>query len=251
VETCCTFTAHEVSVAYERPNGDRVPVVERFSYEFEGGKVYVIMGSNGSGKSTLIRALAGELELLSGNTELRCLGSRHRGTVEYLPQDYRQAIFPWKRVRDNVSPWWTDDSCEGGSEAIESALRLVNLHGSAERYPYELSGGQQQLLLLARSLVSRARVILLDEPFSALDVIKRSQVSERIRGRWLSAGNIIICTMHEPDEAVSLGDEILVISGPPVALSSVISRSDDMKNEESRAELMSVIHGLASKRSEL
>src|SRR5436305_3967728 len=109
MESCCALLVRDVTLVYDQSRKDRVPVIEKFSYKFNGGKIYVIMGSNGSGKSSLIRALAGELRPAGGTVELHCLAARHCRTVEYLPQDYRQAIFPWKRVAENVSPWWTDE----------------------------------------------------------------------------------------------------------------------------------------------
>lgn len=113
---------------------------------------------------------SGGIALIHGDVQFRCMGAEHARTMEYLPQDYRQAIFPWKTVRENIYPWDNADSTDRAgqstadlNDAIQKVLPEFGLTDVADAYPYRLSGGQQQLLLLARSVVSPARVILLDE----------------------------------------------------------------------------------------
>ena len=213
-------------------NDGRSIVLHQFNYTFEAGRVYVIMGPNGCGKSTLLRVLVGDLPLDSGNVAFICQVSAHKQMYEFLPQDYRQALFPWKTLVSNVWPWLGHPGNLPGtasnaviSEASTRALALLGVEHLGGRFPHDLSGGQQQIALLARCIVSDARILILDEPFSALDVVRRSRIAHRLREVWVNTGRIVICAMHEPDEAATLADEVTFFDGPPLTRVHVVSRA--------------------------
>lgn len=131
--------------------------------------------------------------------------------------------------------------------AVQKVLSEFGLTDVADAYPYRLSGGQQQLLLLARSVVSPARVILLDEPFSALDIVRRSVVSEHLRQDWRDKGKVVVCAMHEPEEAVTLADEIIFFSGTPMIMAGRIERSGGGEGtHEFRERVVEMIHNIAA-----
>jgi ABC-type nitrate/sulfonate/bicarbonate transport system ATPase subunit len=231
----CSYTLRDVTASYEH-NRKPTLVLDHLTLSFRGGVVYAVMGRNGCGKSTMLKVLAGELRQQSGDVVFSCDSKRRNATVEYIPQDYRTALFPWKTVRGNVYPWeyvrstvgnGSQDASEPTADEIDDALELVGLAGAPFSYPFELSGGQQQLLLLARCVVSRCRVLLLDEPFSALDIVRRTVASQKLRERWRAKEKIVICAMHEPDQVVRLADEVLVFQGPPLRLTSCFLRPPD------------------------
>lgn len=237
-QACCTYSAVDVTADY-RTTHSNVPVLDHFSYEFQGGRSYVLMGPNGCGKSTLLRVLADEMHARSGAVSFKCRTGKHSWSVEYMPQDYREALFPWKTVRENIYPWHNEGRVQAfssldnqqtpsrnlaGTSLVDQALVQFGLGGFADRFSSGLSGGQEQILLLARCTVSTARILLLDEPFSALDVVRRSAISQHLRQEWRGSGKVVISAMHEPDEAVMLADEILVFHGPPLRLAGVVAR---------------------------
>jgi NitT/TauT family transport system ATP-binding protein len=245
---CCSYSAVNLEADY-RKHGVSAKVLSDFSMTFTGGKVYVVMGRNGCGKSTLLRVLAGEKAQSGGHVSFECSHTRHSSTFEYMPQDYRQALFPWKTIRGNIHPWQskkTEGSASAGRDAaVNKSLDLMGLRALAGSYPFEVSGGQQQLALLARCMVSESRIVLLDEPFSAIDVIKRSMASEHLRRHWLDSGRIVICAMHEPDEAAILADEVLVFKGPPLTLSTCLrreARHDGQQVAQFRDAILSEVH---------
>lgn len=250
---CCSYAAHSICADYPGRR-DTKAVLENLSAEFVGGKIYVLMGRNGCGKSTLLKVLAGELHPNAGSADFECESGRHSCSIEYLPQDYRQALFPWKTMLENVYPWdntsgLVEDGFDFNSfeETKIKTLSDFGLGAVCNGFPYRLSGGQQQLLLLARSVVSTARIILLDEPFSALDIVWRSLVSERLRRDWRGRGKVVICVMHEPEEAAVLADEVVFLSGSPMSIVSRIQREPESETslEHFRAEIEKMIQEFA------
>jgi ABC-type nitrate/sulfonate/bicarbonate transport system ATPase subunit len=248
-----SYTALDLTVGY-RLNRARA-VLHNFSFDFQSGKIYALMGANGCGKSTLLRVLAGEMSPESGGVAFKGGPPGLARTIEYVPQDYRQALFPWKTVRDNVYPWrnghrrvvFGDDGRPGSESEVDRALGEFGLKAFTGRSPNDLSGGQQQTLLLARCTVSNAAVVLLDEPFSALDVLRRSAVARALRERWHESHRVIICAMHEPDEAAMFADEILVFRGPPLRLGGVVEREAAAEGSASTHErLYNLIRDLAA-----
>jgi NitT/TauT family transport system ATP-binding protein len=251
--TCCLYSARSICAGYPGKR-DAKTVLENLSAEFIGGKIYVLMGRNGCGKSTLLKVLAGELHPNAGSADFKCESGKHSRSIEYLPQDYRQALFPWKTVIENVYPWDnTSGLIENGfnfisfEETKANTLSDFGLLAVGNSFPYKLSGGQQQLLLLARSVVSTARIILLDEPFSALDIVWRSLVSEHLRRDWRGKGKVVICVMHEPEEAAVLADEVVFLSGTPMRIVGKIQREpeSEMTLKDFRAAIERVIQEFA------
>lgn len=245
----CTLIAERLEAHYLK-DGKKISVLNGFSCAFRSGQITVVMGRNGCGKSTLLKGLAGEIALSAGHLRFDCDGQQ-QPDLEYMPQDYRQALFPWKLVHNNIRPWEPSPPIEREKALLEedSALNLFGLTRVARSYPYSLSGGQQQMVLLARCLTAHTRVILLDEPFSALDVIRRASVAEYLRTQWRNSGKIVICIMHEPDEACVLADEVLLCTGPPLRLTERIIREGDALSGEAitsfRAKIERGIHQAA------
>lgn len=254
---CCELSIREGTYSYG--NDGRVIVLRQFTGTFTAGRVVVLMGPNGCGKSTLLRVLVGELPLDTGDVLFKCPSGSHTRTDEYLPQDYRQALFPWKTFLANVRPWRTRElrsprRC--ASKGADELLELLGIGHLRDRFPYEASGGQQQIGLLARCIASDARIVILDEPFSALDVIRRSHLASRLRQAWVDSARIVVCAMHEPDEAVTLADEVLMFGGPPltevgrIARETYVDAEGQLKIDEFRrgiAELLASVSDAGGK----
>jgi ABC-type nitrate/sulfonate/bicarbonate transport system ATPase subunit len=217
------------------------PVLHSVSLKFSAPGIYALVGRNGCGKSTLLSAAAGFVPLLDGRVVFNLNKSDDCGLMEYLPQDYREALFPWKRVLDNVYPWRSelvrDDNC-GLSLACLDRLGIRKL---AQRLPNQLSGGEQQLVLLARTLRSKRPVLLLDEPFSALDVVRRAQTVPLLRDHWRREQRLVLCTMHEVEGAARLADHVLVFDGPPLRLATIVDSEDGAKYLQTSARILDEI----------
>lgn len=235
------LTIGDSTVAY----GENV-ILNRFSQSFPDDKIYVLMGRNGCGKSTLLKAIVGYVPISTGEVTYIRGGQPEIPAFEYMPQNYRQAVFPWKTVRKNARPWDSESVPSFEQDApLQHAMAGLELTSLDTAYPYELSGGQQQKSVLCRCAVSRAGVLLLDEPLSAIDVVTRPSISETLREIWKSEKKLVIAAMHEPDEAVQIADVVMVFHGPPLRLVATIDRSRH-EDQDGRADMNSFRSAVAS-----
>ena len=193
------------------------------------GKVTVVVGESGSGKTTLLRLVAGLLRPDQGAITLgaRVLVDRERSVfvppesrpVGYVAQDY--ALFPHLTAEENVGFGLTASRLPRIEvrERTRAALERFGLGGLATRHPRELSGGQQQRVVLARALVLDPEVLLLDEPLSALDLVSRRSVRAELRRTLESLSCATLLVTHQPDEALSLGDRMVVLESGRITAS--------------------------------
>lgn len=198
-------------------------VLEGVSLDFADERLTAIVGPSGSGKTTILRIIAGfervdRGSVMSGGRILddgrRSLPARRR-RIGYVPQDC--SLFPHVTVEQNVAFGMSrKDRAAGETDRL---LALVGLASCAKRYPHQLSGGQQQRVALARALAVRPEVILLDEPFSALDPTLRQSVRREVRGILREAGVTAVMVTHDQDEALSLADAVAVLLEGTIAQS--------------------------------
>jgi NitT/TauT family transport system ATP-binding protein len=187
------------------------------------GEFVAVLGRSGCGKSTLLRLVAGLLPTTAG--EVHVGGervTRPRRDIAMLFQ--RPALLPWRSVLDNVL---LPAQIFGWSKAAHrdrahELLAMAGLDGFAKRLPHELSGGMQQRVALCRSLLGRPRVMLMDEPFSALDALTREELSGELQRVHMDNGATIVFVTHSIDEAVLLADRVVVLSPRPGRIREIL-----------------------------
>ena len=204
----------QLQVQYE---GRAQPAVRNVSFGLRAGQIGVLIGPSGCGKTTLLRAVAG-LEpvrngsiALSGNTVSSTSNNTpaEKRNIGMVFQDY--ALFPHMDVGRNVGFGIAHLSREQRERRIEEVLEWVGLAGAQQRFPHELSGGQQQRVALARALAPSPQLLLLDEPFSNLDVDLRERLAHEVRGILKAAGATALFVTHDQLEAFAIGDMIGVM----------------------------------------
>jgi ABC-type nitrate/sulfonate/bicarbonate transport system ATPase subunit len=211
---------------------DAVQALEPIELAVAGGEFLCIVGPSGCGKSTLLNIVAGFEQPTTGAVTLdgRAIHAPgpERGVV------FQQgALFTWMTVADNVA-FGPRALGKSTSEARAIAMRyldLVGLSGFAHRYPYELSGGMQQRVGIARALANEPEVLLMDEPFAALDQQTRELLQEEIKAIWRRTGKTILWITHSIDEALVLATHVVVMTARPgrikAAFASTFSRDSD------------------------
>jgi ABC-type nitrate/sulfonate/bicarbonate transport system, ATPase component len=195
---------------------DRFEAVQKIGFDIHAGEFICILGPSGCGKSTLLGALAGHLvpsggQLLVDNQAVNG-PAPERGMVFQ-----HHTLFPWRRVIDNVAfglKMRGVNKAERHRQAQE-ILQLVGLEGFEKRWPSQLSGGMQQRVEIARVLINRPRLLLMDEPFGALDAQCRMEMQQLLLGIWSRIRTTVIFVTHDIDEALFLADRILVMSPRP------------------------------------
>lgn len=194
----------------------KVVAVDNVSLQIQEGEFFALLGPSGCGKTTLLRMLAGfetptEGRLLIDGKDIAALPPNKR-PVNMVFQSY--AVFPHMSVADNVAYGLKMSNVEGGERArrVAEALELVKLDGFGARMPDQLSGGQRQRVALARALVNRPRVLLLDEPLSALDAKLRDQMRSELTSLQEKVGITFIMVTHDQDEALAIATRCAVMN---------------------------------------
>jgi iron(III) transport system ATP-binding protein len=205
----------QLSVSYpKRPR----PSVDRVSLGLGAGEMGVLIGPSGCGKTTLLRAIAGLERASTG--EIRLAQSVVSSAATHVAPEARRigmvfqdyALFPHLSVHDNIGFGLHKQSRVEREARVREVLTLVGLASSAQRYPHELSGGQQQRVALARALAPKPQLLLLDEPFSNLDVELRERLALEVRGILKEAQTTALFVTHDQMEAFAMGDVIGVMS---------------------------------------
>ncbi|MCI0428211.1 MAG: ATP-binding cassette domain-containing protein [Nitrospiraceae bacterium] len=210
--------ARGISKAYPASTLGAPPlqVVENFGLRLWEGELVTFFGPNGCGKTTILNILAG-LTAPDGGSIGRNSGAAEPLTVGYVFQNYADTLLPWRTVRDNVAfPLELRGiSPDDRAKKIIRRLEQFRLAEHADKYVYELSGGLKQLVAIARATVYEPRLLLLDEPFSALDYSLSRMFWLRFREFWTDQQVTTVFVSHNVDEAVFLGDRVYVVSTRP------------------------------------
>jgi len=200
------------SVTKIYPNG--VHALERFSAEIRRGEIVAIIGGSGCGKSTLLRAVAGLDSASAGTVTLdgETIMSPHP-KVGIIFQEPR--LLPWLSVAHNIGFGLSELPAAERRDRVARALQRVGLTEKARAWPRELSGGQAQRVAIARALVAQPEVLLLDEPFSALDAFTRKDLQDHLLDLWADTRPTLVLVTHDVEEAVVLADRVLVMRPHP------------------------------------
>ncbi|WP_327005470.1 ABC transporter ATP-binding protein [Dactylosporangium sp. NBC_01737] len=196
--------------------GRRVEALADLTFKLDDGEFACLVGPSGCGKTTLLRCVAGLLRPTAG--EVRVAGRLVDGPPDGLAvvfQEYGRSLFPWLRVHENVGLPLSGPRKPG---LVKEALAAVGLAEARDAYPWQLSGGMQQRVAIARAIAFEPKVLLMDEPFAAVDAQTRADLEDLIREVWRRLGVTLLFVTHDIDEAVYLGQRVIVLSASPTTI---------------------------------
>ena len=205
------------NVSYQYPSED-FDIIDELSFDVEPGSFHCILGVSGCGKSTIFRMTNGLLQPKKGT--IRVNGQPISGQKQYcgyMPQ--KDLLFPWRSVGENLAlPMEISRklSKKEQSERIDQALNEVGLAGCRDKRPDELSGGMRQRAAFARTMLTGSDLLLLDEPFSALDFLTRISMQEWLLEQWQKHRHTILFITHDVEEALFLSSSVLVVEETPI-----------------------------------
>ncbi|WP_329544540.1 ABC transporter ATP-binding protein [Streptomyces sp. NBC_01356] len=199
-------------------SGRQVEAVRDLTFTVKAGELVCLVGPSGCGKTTLLKCMGGLLSPTSGQVLLD--GVPVTGPppgMAIVFQEYGRSLFPWMKVADNVELPLKEKGIPKAKrrELVTDALRSVGLPDAADAYPWQLSGGMQQRVAIARALAYEPQVLLMDEPFAAVDAQTRADLEDLVRVLWHERGITILFVTHDIDEAVYLGERVIVLSASP------------------------------------
>ncbi len=210
------LTINDVSMTFELPNGGSVEALKNINLNIKEGELLSVLGPSGCGKTTLLNILAGFLAPTGGEIDLN--GDKVVGPHPARGMVFQQgALFEWMSVEENIG---FGPSMKGTPKAeiaasVEELLGIVGLQDFGQKMIYELSGGMQQRVALARCLCNDPDVILMDEPLGALDALTREKMQSLVLDIWKKTGKTIILITHSVEEALLLGERLLVMAPRP------------------------------------
>jgi NitT/TauT family transport system ATP-binding protein len=215
------FELDKVSLAYE-VRGGRREVLHDLTFAVGEGEILTVCGASGTGKTSLLRILAGLTPQTGGRARFR--GADITGPADGIAlvfQDYSNALLQWRTVARNVALGIERNAKAADVRArVAAALRLVGLENNADDFPWQLSGGMQQRVQIARALALEPSVLLMDEPFAALDAMTKAALQDELLRVRLETGASIVFITHDIEEAVYLGDRVAVLRGTPGRLAA-------------------------------
>jgi NitT/TauT family transport system ATP-binding protein len=198
-----------------RAGGREVEALRDLTFTVAAGELVCLVGPSGCGKTTLLRCIAGLLEPTSGTVTV---GDKSGLAIVF--QEYGRSLFPWLSVRDNVDLPLRQKKLPKARrrELVAEALSAVGLEGTESAYPWQLSGGMQQRVAIARAVAYEPSILLMDEPFAAVDAQTRADLEDLVRALWQRLGMTILFVTHDIDEAVYLGQRVLMLSASPTVV---------------------------------
>jgi NitT/TauT family transport system ATP-binding protein len=195
-----------------------VLVFEGLNVAVEKGEFVTLVGVSGSGKSTLLRVIANLIPPFRGSVKVDTPEDASKRPIAMVFQSAN--LMPWRRVNNNITLGLEgiDVSEDLKRERVDWTLKLVGLEGYADRWPYQLSGGQRQRIGIARALAIDPNILLMDEPFGALDAITRTGLQDELLRIWKETGKSVLFVTHDIEEAVYLGDRVLLLGEKPARI---------------------------------
>jgi ABC-type nitrate/sulfonate/bicarbonate transport system ATPase subunit len=196
--------------------GDRITVLQDLNCRLEAGRFISFVGPSGCGKTTLLRIISGLEQASAGQVLLNGHDiTRDSQEIGFIFQEY--ALFPWRTTLENITLGLEIQGIpkKDREQSAKEYIQQFGLEGFEDHYPRELSGGMQQRVAIARTLIMNPRVVLMDEPFASLDSQTRNDLQEFLLQIWQRRGETILFVTHNVDEAVFLGDQVIVLSTRP------------------------------------
>lgn len=237
------FKVENISKKYVSKDNIEVLALDNINLNIESGKFVCFVGPSGCGKTTLLRLIEGFETPTEGqiydDDELVTQPSRERG---FIFQDY--SLFPWLNVIENVT-FGLKIAGKPEEESRQRALtylEAVGLEDFAEKYPHELSGGMKQRVAIIRSVINQSKSLLMDEPFSALDVQTRHSLQKQFIGTWADKKRTTLFVTHDVDEAVFLADEIVVFTRRPGRIKQVYENNLPRPRERDSQEFRDLVN---------
>lgn len=209
------LAVREVSKVF-RIGSENVEALRRVDLVIDKGEFVCLIGASGCGKSTLLRIIAGFETPSAGGVEIYGHPASGPGSDRGMVfQDY--ALFPWLTVRENIAfgPRQKGLPAAQVREIVEQYQAMVGLTAFADRFPHQLSGGMKQRVAIARVLANEADILLMDEPFGALDALTREQLQDELLEIWARTGLTVIFVTHSVEEATMLADRVVVMTAGP------------------------------------
>jgi NitT/TauT family transport system ATP-binding protein len=205
-----------VTKRFLTPSGGIYTALRDLDMSVEPGEFCAVVGPTGCGKSTTLALISGLEPASEGEVEV--FGKPVSGIADGIGYVFQaDAVFPWKTVLENVAagPRYKGTSNRDARELARDWISRVGLSGFEDRYPYQLSGGMRKRVALAQSLINGPRILLMDEPFSALDVQTRSLMENELLALWAASSASVVFVTHDLEEAISLSDRVFVITAGP------------------------------------
>jgi len=198
--------------------GDFVALQE-ISFSARRGELVCIVGPSGCGKTTLLKCIAGLLEPSGGTVRLDgAIVTAPPKRMAVVFQEYGRSLMPWMTVRRNVALPLASVPKPERRRRVAEALEAVGLADAGDKYPWQLSGGMQQRVAIARAVAYNPEVLIMDEPFAAVDAQTRADLEDLVRGIWERFGVTILFVTHDIDESVYLGERVIVLSMSPTVV---------------------------------
>lgn len=240
----------DLTVKYLRQD-ETVPALERINIEIPAGQIYTFIGPSGCGKSTLLYVLSGIIQDYTGSVMINGEPvDPKKQRIGMILQNY--GLMPWRNVYQNVV---LGTKIKDGQRRLDEygqyILEQLGIAHLLDRYPKELSGGQQQRVAIARSFILKPDLLLMDEPFSALDAISREEMQELFLDTWKQHNVTTVFITHSVDEALYLGSKIVVLSPAPGTILEVIDnpcfKMEDMRLQDDYYDMSARIRKVLNK----
>ena len=247
------ITIQQIAKTFGGKEGN-VVALEPFDLEIAEGELVSIIGPSGCGKSTLLRIIAGLEEPTSGKIVLGTAGLKR--PVGFVFQD--AVLLPWKTVAENIRfPLDTSGVQRSQSEEkVRELIKLVGLEGFENSLPKQLSGGMKQRAAIARALADDPPILLMDEPFSAVDLLTRETLNDELSRIWQQTGKTILLVTHSVEEAAYLGTKVMVMSPRPGRLKKTIEvglplpRDENIRRSAAYLDLVSELRNMMREMTE-
>ena len=236
-----TLTLQDVSRVFTSENGEKVQALSDISLEIQDREFLCILGPSGCGKTTILRIIAGLESATSGTISLDGTAiTKPSSLMAMIFQEY--SLYPWRNVRDNVALGLELKGMKKADreEEAKKYLELVGLTGFEHSFPYELSGGMRQRVAVARALAVDPSILLMDEPFGALDAQTRNRLQHELLHIWQKTKKTILFVTHSVDEAVFLADRIVVLTRRPGTIREIVSVPGPRPRERTGEEFVQI-----------